>query len=330
MPDLTNPEGACAFEFLHVLPQPGTPGLDIEQHIQFPPFHGYPDVLEPPDADGIPTVDDHKTCGSFRYAIESLKDDTQAAIYAHFAFNLYHAAPAVDLRWNYVTRSRPKLHAVHQRVTRADITPTIERARATALRMAQVTARTALELPPNPIACEQYGGCQYRSLCNLTAQDKLTALLAQETRHMSALTPDSFLAQVAAQVGGTPLPPPPPAGNPWDGLPPTHVTATHYCPDGANWVLKAPAPLPPPPPVQAFGPPPPPPPPVAPPAINPPPIAPTNGAPPPAPVVAAEPAKRRPGRPPKVAGSVAQAEGTGGYAAVADALRALADAVEAL
>jgi hypothetical protein len=322
MPDLTTPEGMCALEFLHVLPPPGTPGLAIEQHVQVPPFHGYPDVLEPGE---IPTVHDHKTCGTHQYAIQDLKSDVQAAVYAHFAFTLYPVAPAVNLRWNYVTRRRPKLLPVHQIVTRADIAPTLARAATTAQRMAAVTATTALDLPPNPIACEQYGGCQYRSLCNLTAQDKLTALLAQETR-MSTFTPESFLAQVAAQTGAAPLPPPPPRGNPWDELPQTHQTATHYCPDGVNWVPKGPPAPPPPPPAPVAALPPPPPAPTF--AINPPPV---NGAPPPAPPAppAATEPKRR-GRPPKVAGSVAAAEGTGGWPAVADALRALADAIEGL
>lgn len=317
MPDLMRPEGECAFVFLHELPPPGTPGLAIEQHFTVAPFHGYIDVLEPPAADGIPTVNDHKTCGSFRYVKESLKDDTQAAIYAHFAFATYPEAPAVRLHWKYGTRARPKLKPIHQVVTREDIAPTLARANATAIRMRGITAKTALELPPNPLACEAYGGCQYRGLCNLTAEQKLTALLASENPIMNqppGFDKNAFLAQVAGTVGAPP-PPTPPAPetyHPPGTLP--GAGATHVLRSGAWCDLPA---TPPPPPVA----------PPAPIAINPPPV----GAAPPIATAPTAPAKPR-GRPRKVAGSVAQAEGedSSGWGPVAEALRALADAVEAL
>lgn len=118
---------------------------------------------------------------------------------------------------------------------------------------------------------------------------------------------------------GAPPPPPPPPGNPWDGLPETHVNQTQWynanAPGGAAWVDKAPPAPPAPPPA------PPPPPPINPPTTAP--EAPTTAAPALPPesataspyeaiaghfddladlfrLLAAVPAKRPPGRPRKV------------------------------
>jgi hypothetical protein len=321
IPDRSTPEGACAWEFFPELPPTGSL-LAIEQHFTAAPFHGYIDVLEP---GAIPTVHDHKTCGTHRYAIQSLKDDTQAAVYALFAFTTYPQAPAVNLHWNYGTRQRTKILPVHQTVTRADIAPTIERATrtATAIAAAKATARTALELAPNPLACEQYGGCVYKDRCNLTADQKLLALLGQ---NMNA---NEFLASVSAQVNGTaqpppPPPPPPPQGpaNPWDALPPTYLREGEWW-NGSAWIPMTPpataAQLPPPPPAQQAP---------APAAINPPPVYTAPGVTAPAAPVETAPPARRPGRPRK--GTVEGAPGTGPSWApsVAEALRALADALE--
>lgn len=200
MLDLTTPAGECALAFLPHLPKPLTPGLLIEQPQTIGPFHGIPDILLP----GV--VLDHKTTSDHKWAKLSLATDIQAAIYAYFNFHLYNP-PKVKLQWNYVTRRRPKCLPVIQEVTREDITPTLERAWALTRRMqARIdSGAKALDLPPNPLHCEAYGGCQHRGRCNLTTEQKVTAIMTQGFDPNQGV--DAFAQSMQQLLASSPQPP---------------------------------------------------------------------------------------------------------------------------
>lgn len=252
MPNLAEPEGNAAVALLAHLPPP-QPGIRVEEHRICGRFHGYPDLTLGS------RVWDHKTCASFNFAhtAESLQHDLQACIYAWFVMQ-ETGALRVSLQWNYVTRERkPRVLPVVRELTFGDLARTLDRAHGLA-DQADVILRDqtrALSLPPNPHACEMYGGCQHRHRCNLTGSDRLGAYLEKDMT-----TPQDFLAAMAAPpapAGASPLPPP--VGNPWDSLPADHVTLTMWynvgAPGGPNWVPKAQAVPPPPPPSAAPAPP---------------------------------------------------------------------------
>ncbi len=332
MPDISTPEGNCAVALLSHLPPP-QPGMRIEEHRIVGRFHGYPDLtLEN-------RVWDHKTTSDLKWAKkpEELATDLQCAIYAHFVM-VETGAPGVYLQWNYVTRHKPRVLPVIATLTASQIAPTIDRAHVLAdLGDHILDARTpALDLPPNPAACDAYGGCVHRARCNLSPANRREGL-------MNMSTAADFLKDMNAKLPPTP-PNGAPAGNPWDHLPATHQTATAwYDPARAEWIPKvAAAPPPPPPP-----PPPPmvleipinPPPPVQFP-INPPPVA-AAPPPPPPPAAAAPPSMQAidaaPLPPPPVASAptAAQAPDRGmqageAYEQIASALESLAEGFRAL
>lgn len=318
MPDITSPEGNCAVALLAHLPPP-QPGIRVEEHRIVGRFHGYPDLTL-----GA-RVWDHKTTSDHKWAKtpEALLEDLQACLYASFAF-AETKAPTVTLQWNYVTREkRPRVLPVVLEVTPEAIAPTLQRAASLADQADEILIRQlhALELPPNPAACDAYGGCQHRQRCNLTSAQRMSALMAQHQakpvlvygiRTDPETAPAGELVQfvtggqprvikeennmasaadfLADMKNKHPAPPPPPAGNPWDNLPADHLTPTSWfdrnAPGGPNWVPKAPPAPPPPPPAAAALPPPPaaPPVPINPPAPPGPALPPPSAAAPPPPV----------------------------------------------
>lgn len=178
MPPITEPEGNCAIVLLSHLPAP-QPGIRIEHHHEDGRYHGYVDLTL-----GT-TVYDHKTCGSFQFALstETIVSDLQACLYAHFLL-LETGSPTVTLHWNYVTRDRkPRVLPVVREVTRDDIAPTLNRARRLAFEADVILkAQTkALDLPPNPAACDLYGGCVHRERCtDISASSRMEQLMRTE------------------------------------------------------------------------------------------------------------------------------------------------------
>lgn len=192
--DLMTLEGLCAMALLDHLPKIGTPGLKIEQHWEYDGFHGFIDLLNGRE------IYDHKTASTFKFARKTLHDDYQGALYAHSQLR-YHSS--VELHWNYVTRARlPKVLPVVETVTAEDIAPQLAKARALRDRMRSLEGKRALDLVPNPEACEMFGGCQYKLNCNLSMSEVLEGLQAQSERKEMAATKDvqTFLAHVTGKV----------------------------------------------------------------------------------------------------------------------------------
>ncbi len=204
--DYSKESGHIAAAGLAYLPKPMSLGLEVQKHFKMPShttqdfaYQGYMDLWLPkggmPDLDGeYPVVCDFKTTSNFRYAktTETLATDVQAQLYAMNAF-WETRAPAVDLVWLYFSTKGPrKVKRVHLRMFPDKVAAQFEKINTTAVEMFGIRkAFEALsqperaedfvlhELPPNPDMCEVYGGCPYRSRCNLSPDQIVDAHAAK-------------------------------------------------------------------------------------------------------------------------------------------------------
>jgi hypothetical protein len=219
--DFTRPSGEIAASGLAFLPKPKTNSLEVQKHFVIPSptliegepvgiqFQGYIDLWLPRGMTGdaeTPLVIDFKTTSDLKWAKseEDLKTDTQAQLYA-FAAAYLTRKRTVDLTWIYLqTRGARKAKRVHLQVTADQAAEQFARINDVALEMK--TARDAnpspLELPPNPDACESYGGCPYRDRCNLSPAQVIAAVAAKEERKESMSNTAAFLAAMRAKKSG--------------------------------------------------------------------------------------------------------------------------------
>lgn len=212
--DLTTEAGECALACLHLLPKPRTPGMLVENPFTMwwkdIKFQGTKD-LEFVEGER-PTVWDHKTSSApkrWGLTTETLPENIQAVLYAVQAM-VRSGSDSCDLVWNYLTSKRPyKAYLVRVTVTRESVQPTLKRITELASEMVLIrnTGLRALDLPFNPSACEAYGGCPYRELCNLSADDRLRAIMSDPSADKKA----ELLARLgkkAAQGAGSAVNPP--------------------------------------------------------------------------------------------------------------------------
>lgn len=187
--DLSTKAGQIAMAGAHHWPDPQTPGLEIERAFSITidgvTFRGFKDLSWP----GV--VADHKTTSDLRYAIQAeippegpqegttyLVTDVQATLYGFE--EIRRGSDEVDLRWIYYrTQDAPRSHLV-RKVIRLDMIEdrvgrTVETARA--LDVYAESGARALDLPPSPNACGDYGGCPFYERCKptLTNSQKLRA-----------------------------------------------------------------------------------------------------------------------------------------------------------
>ena len=178
------------------LPQPQWRGLEVQKHFVFESpsklgfgYQGYLDVWLPfggvPGIEGeTPTVMDFKTTKSIRkWALneEALRADPQSQIYAVWGI-LETKTKEIWLDWLYLQTEGSKL-AVPTKVkvhtdevaeqfqalekTTREMFPLMKAAPSAS----DATQAYALSLPANPLACDNYGGCPFRHLCNLSPED---------------------------------------------------------------------------------------------------------------------------------------------------------------
>jgi CRISPR/Cas system-associated exonuclease Cas4 (RecB family) len=208
--------GQIARTGLHLLPAPGTVDVEAEmyigrEHSPNGPYFGRLDGHKPYALEVL--VLDHKTTSDPRYALteETLRKDVQAVMYAAWAMIRYGVVN-VRLRWIYSLTKKPyRAWAVEVVVHRDEIAPvleTIDRTAAAMWRIYSVGVR-ALDVPPNPSACSDFGGCPHRARCALTPQQTLEALMsANESPDLDALLASMGIHGPSA-VGAAPPPPPP-------------------------------------------------------------------------------------------------------------------------
>jgi outer membrane biosynthesis protein TonB len=216
-----------------------TYGMVLEEHFKFRTpaghlFQGYIDCflqLETP-----PVIIDHKTSSNIELygkTEETLRIDYQANLYAYYAMQKLHV-DEVALQWIYYqTKKTKKSKKVRLTVLRDEVERRVQAIDEVADQIKDVYDRgvaTALELPPTPEACEKYGGCPYRHLCNLSPDLKGKSIMGQDTgsneqfakllAELRAKTPAvAAPAAVAAPVNPPEFQPPPSAP------PPTVVVA---------------------------------------------------------------------------------------------------------
>ena len=265
--DLTTEAGECALACLHILPKPGTPGMMVENPFILEAwgfkFFGFKDIefpnrivtddlgFDPPLF--IPEIWDHKTSSNptkWGLTTETLPDNIQASLYAAHSM-ISVGANECDLVWNYL-KSKPsyKNSPVRLRVTRERIEPTLERIKRLAGEMTQIrlSGLRALDLPFNPLACEGYGGCPYRANCNLSASDRMKAIMSnpasqQEKDELMARLAAKRAAETGGAAPGAINPPPPPVNAGWQKSP---DGAYHLNPATNGWEPIPAAPPPPP------------------------------------------------------------------------------------
>lgn len=198
---------------LPFLPPPGAP-FSVEGKFTFPSFieggrplffSGFRDLLEPGQ------VTDYKTTSNFRYAKteEDLLTDPQGVIYAYEALQTT-GAETINLRWLYLHTGTPKAKAVEVRVHRDGVKKEFRRLEVLAREIERVHhgCTDPLDLPPEPTACESFGGCPHRSRCNLSLEERQLSMA-------------NFMDQIAQQNAAQQTPQP--ATHGW-GQPPPGVT----------------------------------------------------------------------------------------------------------
>lgn len=229
--DFSRPSGEIAQALVPMLPRPRAAGMEIRKKFVLPSpsgqwaYKGELDVYAPDSIivpaieaeglGGVPLVGDVKTTSNLEYAQtkQSLPTDIQCVTYAWET--MYRTgANAVDAVW-WTVRTKRKPNTVRAAVRLYSSQVLDEFMAVEASAGEAVRARAALpkanDLPPNVRACDAYGGCPYRHLCNLSP------LVQSEQIEMNAQTA-TFLDHLKARTTPAPI-----AGVPH----PQHVPPNH-------------------------------------------------------------------------------------------------------
>lgn len=185
LPDQTTREGEIATSGIHLLPEPGlaivedTIGFIAPSGVRFTGRSDFtylsPNIYTWEGGAFNPLViGDHKTTGDFRWmkTADILRNDPQALIYAADSL-LKTGDPAVELHWVYYrTRGAPQARETRVTLTVGDIQEKFPRLDDIAHKikhtLATYTPETVMQVPANTDACEKYGGCPYRHICNIS------------------------------------------------------------------------------------------------------------------------------------------------------------------
>jgi len=229
--DLSKREGVLAMATMHLLPAPGVANVELEVIYDWRAASGAVYRLGGKiDAHWFEEsliVLDHKTTGAIGFrkdTREKLIAHPQAPIYATWGFQEREADikdESLELRWNYVDtkpkrpKPYPSWHTLHADETARAMAHVVEPvARRLLERVEQANGErragrpfAARHLPMNTNVCSAFGGCQFRSRCQLTPSQEFTAHMTQQA--------SSFLARLNIQPGGgAPAPSPAPAAAP--------------------------------------------------------------------------------------------------------------------
>lgn len=234
--DFTEPAGNVAASGLQHLPAPCTPGVEVESSFEFTERHrwyGLKDVRIP---GLVPHVMDHKSTSSLGWAKEpeDLLTDPQAILYAKDELRQSAWSDCVDLTWIYYQTKKPnKSKTTHLRIYEAQVE--------TAFEVMEEAADEALDIargargldgeelrgyilasPFNAGHCEDFGGCQFRGLCNLSPEQRFGARMKQSMSSLAArLKAKQQTADVATPSPAAPVQVPLPVNPPEYQPPPT-------------------------------------------------------------------------------------------------------------
>ncbi len=195
---------ACARQAEHVLPERSNRiGIEQPLHLKIPgandKFIGFIDLVD--HTKGPPEVIDYKTTKDLRYAKtpEDLLTDEQANIYSKWMLEKHPSAKEVKARWLYVCArpSRAKAADIDGRPRNARGFKEVARIKtrqevdeqwvgllADAKKMVAYSEDRSIwakDIPGNEDACWDYGGCPFRSKCNIQ-QTSLGGLLQNSNK----------------------------------------------------------------------------------------------------------------------------------------------------
>lgn len=176
-PKLETAEGRAFSAGIQHLPPPGRGEVEYAFNMEREgvTFVAIVDYLEP----GL-VVDHKSTGGRFIPTEDELRDDDQVNIYAAAAMEFFDEE-STEARWVYYHRDGKRSTKRSLPVVTADDVRRYlgEKVDPLAARLVQLRDREARagDLEPNLSACDLYGGCPYKSLCNLTKEQKLGAMM---------------------------------------------------------------------------------------------------------------------------------------------------------
>ena len=182
----------------------------------------------------LPTVGDHKTTGDMAYAKtpDVLKTDVQAILYAVYAIAQYKSEGA-NLVWTYFrTKGTPKSKRTHLPILKKEVESffldggvevpwkgnpaggskkgilQLSEEMEEAYHKVGGKGGDVLSLPFNPDACGKFGGCPYVGMCNLTAEERMQGIMAQNFGgngvNLWGVLGEPAVGAPAAMAAGTP------------------------------------------------------------------------------------------------------------------------------
>jgi hypothetical protein len=188
------------------LPTPA-PDLGIEEefNIAVPEvgektsLFGFMDCVIPPRGSKRATTCDAKFTKNAQYAMnaDELRVDVQAIGYSHVMFKAFPEIEEVEARWLYMVASGPdearkakNSFKVSTILTREHVDPLwgtmLEDMRQ--MRAIKIAAPKSDDVEPNALACDNYGGCEFRGTCKIEKGQRLVAHLQQFEKTTSSLT----------------------------------------------------------------------------------------------------------------------------------------------
>lgn len=141
---------------------------------------GIIDVYDP----DMGAIRDYKTTSALKYALneDTLNDDVQAVLYSEVAFTATQRE-TTRLEWHYVTTTPPSTTHIVEVSRKRDKAHENKLAHleSTSILMKQLRSqeRRALSLQAHRgPACRAYGGCPYKSICDLPSEEEQSTELA--------------------------------------------------------------------------------------------------------------------------------------------------------
>jgi hypothetical protein len=200
-----------------VLPPPMHPDLLIEHPInlqcgpELPSWAGFIDIGY--SGNEILEITDLKTTSDFRYAKtkEELKTNIQLISYAKWAFETTGSARPISVGHIYIKTEPktvckiPKIKPVSVLVSRNHVDEVWDREMGTVAEMVvAATAKSAHDLPPNTLACGDYGGCAYREKCGVLPELSSGFGFGNKKQQREGAEMGNAFLEKMKKAGGTP------------------------------------------------------------------------------------------------------------------------------
>lgn len=223
--DYSRPSGEIALALSPLLPKPGTAGMQLRRKFWMPSpretfaYQGELDIYA--ISSGIvpglaletnpllaPLIGDVKTTRDLKYAktSEDLATDVQAMLYTT-AIMFEENVNIVDLVWFSVRTRKPhRAQRAHLRVFGDQVAEQFEKIDLTGAEITRIkTERPKVsELPPNVRMCDQYGGCPYRNICNLSPPQFAAGWNEEEKKIMGDPNTNAFFASLKKNIAAPP------------------------------------------------------------------------------------------------------------------------------